>query len=285
MAERRMFAKTIVESDAFLDMPLSAQALYFHLGMAADDWGFVNNPKSVRRMCGASEDDLRLLVAKHFLVSFDSGCAAVKAWWINNYVQADRRHPTRYQGELETLFMDENKSYTRHDTGVRPADMFKTVSKMDTKCIQSVSNLDTNCIQPVSKMDTEVRLGKVRLGESNGYPSGVDTQPNPREKEQATPAPRVRKSRKKQDEPKHRRGANDNVLLTDSELGKLRQRFPGDYAKRIDDLSWYLATHNVSYKSHYLVILNWARKDEEEGATPKVDSQTLDAINFAVDGS
>ena len=82
MAERRMFAKTIIDSDAFLDMPLSAQALYFHLSMRADDEGFVGNPKRIRAMVGASEDDLKLLLLKRFLLAFESGVVVIKHWKI-----------------------------------------------------------------------------------------------------------------------------------------------------------------------------------------------------------
>ena len=90
MAERRMFAKTIIDSDAFLDMPLSTQALYFHLSMRADDDGFINNPRKIQRMIGASGDDLKLLLAKSFLIPFDSGIVVIKHWRIHNYIQKDR---------------------------------------------------------------------------------------------------------------------------------------------------------------------------------------------------
>ena len=152
MAERRMFAKTIVNSDAFTDMPLSAQALYLHIAIEADDWGFVNNPKAIRRSTGASEDDLRLLVAKRFLIAFDSGVVAVKHWWVNNYIQADRRHQTKYQDELSMLFVDENKSYTFADTGSLAAETFSSVSKVSPTCLQSVSNLSPTCLQSVSNL-------------------------------------------------------------------------------------------------------------------------------------
>lgn len=280
MAERRMFAKTIVNSDAFTDMPLSAQALYLHIAIEADDWGFVNNPKAIRRSVGASEDDLRLLVAKRFLIAFDSGVVAVKHWLVNNYIQADRRHQTKYQAELSMLFVDENKSYTFTDTGRLAAETFSRVSKMDTKRIQNVSKVDTSCIQPVSKMDTEVRLGKDRLGESSNS-SRVDTQPNPKEDVQAKPAPRAKKPKHKT-VVKHQRGAHANVKLTDEEMDKLKARFPDDYLERIDQLSWYLATHDVRYKSHYLVILNWARQDEKKNPKQRVDQQSLDAFDYAV---
>lgn len=99
MAERRMFAKTIIDSDAFLDMPLSSQALYFHLSMRADDDGFINNPRKVQRMVGSSEDDLKLLMAKKFILVFDSGVIVIKHWKLHNYIRNDRYKPTLYQAE------------------------------------------------------------------------------------------------------------------------------------------------------------------------------------------
>ena len=111
MAERRMFAKTIVLSDAFLDMPLSARCLYFTLGMFADDDGFVNSPKGIMRQAGCSEDDMKVLLAKKFLLAFDSGVIVIKHWRINNYLQKDRYIPTKYGDEKATLSIDENGAY------------------------------------------------------------------------------------------------------------------------------------------------------------------------------
>lgn len=112
MAERRMFAKTIIDSDAFLDMPLSAQALYFHLSMRADDDGFINNPKKIQRMVGASDDDCKLLLMKRFLIAFESGVVVIKHWKIHNYIRNDRYKPTIYQEELRLLTEKDNKAYT-----------------------------------------------------------------------------------------------------------------------------------------------------------------------------
>ena len=111
MAERRMFAKTIVLSDAFLDMPLSARCLYFTLGMFADDDGFVNSPKGIMRQAGCSEDDMKVLLAKKFLLAFESGVIVIKHWRINNYLQNDRYTPTKYGEEKATLTLDENMAY------------------------------------------------------------------------------------------------------------------------------------------------------------------------------
>lgn len=112
MAERRMFSKKIVESDAFLDMPLSSQALYLHLNMEADDDGFVNSPKRIQRMIGASEDDLKLLLAKNFIIQFESGVVVVKHWKINNYIAKDRYHETVYLEEKALLYEKNNSAYT-----------------------------------------------------------------------------------------------------------------------------------------------------------------------------
>ena len=143
MADRRMFAKTIIDSDDFLDMPMSAQALYFHLSMRADDDGFLNNPRRIQRDVGASADDLRLLIAKKYLITFESGVVVIRHWKIHNYIQKDRYKPTLYEEEKEMLEFksDKNKEYVLKD-----------------------SSLDTVCIQDVSNTDTQVRLGKVRLG-------------------------------------------------------------------------------------------------------------------------
>lgn len=139
MASRRMFAKTIIDSDLFLDMSLSAQALYFHLSMRADDDGFVNNPKKIQRMLGASDDDLKILLAKRFLIPFESGIVVIKHWKIHNYIKNDRYKETVYRDEKEKIIIKENKEYELQEG-------------------------ELGCIQNGTKMDTQVRLGKVRLG-------------------------------------------------------------------------------------------------------------------------
>jgi hypothetical protein len=117
MAERRMFAKTIIDSDVFLDMPLSTQALYFHLAMRADDDGFINNPKKIMRMIGAAQNELEILLAKRYLLAFDSGIVVIKHWCIHNYIAKDRYHETKYLEEKSTLKKQDNKAYTEciHD--------------------------------------------------------------------------------------------------------------------------------------------------------------------------
>lgn len=103
MAQRRMFSKRITDTDKFLDMSLSTQALYFHLNMAADDDGFIDRPKTIQRTIGASEDDFKILVAKQFIVPFDSGVVVIKDWYIHNFIRKDTYQPTLYQEEKRMI--------------------------------------------------------------------------------------------------------------------------------------------------------------------------------------
>jgi hypothetical protein len=111
MAERRMFAKTIIDSDAFLDMPMSARLLYYDLGMRADDDGFVNAPKKIMRTIGATADDMNILIARKFIIPFDNGVVVIKAWRINNYLRSDRYNETKYLEEKAQLSIDKNGMY------------------------------------------------------------------------------------------------------------------------------------------------------------------------------
>lgn len=127
MAQKRMFSKTIIDSDAFLDMPHSTQLLYFHLNMRADDDGFINNCKNIMRMIACKEDDLKILITKKFVIPFESGVIVIKHWRIHNYIQNDRYTETKYKEEKSLLSLDENKSYTLKEG----------------QCIQNGYSLDT----------------------------------------------------------------------------------------------------------------------------------------------
>ena len=112
MAERRMFAKSIVLSDSFLDMPMSARCLYFTFGMLADDDGFIGSPKAIMRQCGATEDDLKILLAKRYVLGFESGIIVIKHWRMNNYLRTDRYTETTYLEEKNELTIDQKGAYT-----------------------------------------------------------------------------------------------------------------------------------------------------------------------------
>ena len=208
MAQKRMFAKTIIDSDAFLDMSSSTQNLYFHLGMRADDDGFINNPKMIMRIINSSEDDMKVLILKKFILPLDNGIIVIKHWKINNYIQSDRYTPTKYQEQLAKLGLDENKAYTYKD----------------------------DSIQDVYITDTQVREVK----------SKISIDKNSKEEDTHT---------------KHKYGTNKNVLLTEEEHNKLIEEGLEEY---IENLSFYLASKKVSYKSHYMTILSWKRRDDKE---------------------
>jgi len=115
MAERRMFAKSIVLSDAFLDLPMSSRCLYFTLGMLADDEGFIGSPKSIMRQCGASQDDMLMLINKRYILDCGDGVIVIKHWRLNNYLQKDRIKETTYLKQKEKLMIKENGAYTERD--------------------------------------------------------------------------------------------------------------------------------------------------------------------------
>lgn len=136
MASRRMFSLKVVDTDEFLDMGQGSQLLYFHLAMRADDDGFVNSPKKIMRFAGAKDDDMKVLIAKQFIIPFQSGVIVIRHWKENNEIRKDRKSDTVYKEEMAMLSED--------DAGVY---------QMSTKC------------QPnVNQTTPQVRLGKVRLG-------------------------------------------------------------------------------------------------------------------------
>ena len=153
MAERRMFAKTIIDSDAFLDMPVTSQLLYFHLSMRADDDGFINKPKTIMRICSCKDDDMKLLIAKKFIIPFETGIVVIKHWKIHNYIAKDRYKETKYKEEKASLEYDENNAYTL-------------------------------CIQPVYELATQDRLGKDRLGKDSieSISDSDESKPTPKKK-------------------------------------------------------------------------------------------------------
>ena len=111
MAERRMVSQKIIDSDVFLEMSLTAQCLYFHFCIRADDDGFINNPRRIQRTIGSNDDDFKLLLAKGFLIPFDSGVCVVKHWLIHNTIRKDRYSPTQHIVEKSKLIISENKTY------------------------------------------------------------------------------------------------------------------------------------------------------------------------------
>nr|DAR87885.1 MAG TPA: replisome organizer [Caudoviricetes sp.] len=153
MAQRRMFSRKITETDRFLEMPLSSQALYFHLNMGADDEGFIDKAKTIQRTIGASDDDMKLLIAKGFLIPFDSGVVVIRHWRIHNYIRSDRFQSTLHQDEKTQLEYDHSK----------------------TAMLKPLENVIPNGYH----LDTQDRVSKVSLDKDSltTYPKEIDNIP------------------------------------------------------------------------------------------------------------
>ena len=160
MAEKRMFTQKIVDSDAFLDMPLSTQALYFHLNMHADDDGFVNNPKKIQRVIGASREDLKLLIAKRFILVFENGVIVIKHWRMHNLLRKDRYNPTQYQDQMERLELKDNGAYTE-----------KSPEPLEIKESESMATTWQPDGNQMAHRIGKDRIGKDRIGEVRGEES------------------------------------------------------------------------------------------------------------------
>lgn len=161
-----MFAKTIIDSDAFLDMPLSAQALYFHLSMRADDDGFVNNPKKIQRMIGAAADDLNLLAIKRFVIPFESGVCVIKHWRIHNLIRADRYKETVYTEEKSRLHTKGNKAYT-----------LTPIEEIPELPDAGMTNGTPSDNQVGDNREPQVRLGKDRVSIEEDKKEGAPDEP------------------------------------------------------------------------------------------------------------
>ena len=171
MAERRMMAKSVIETDHFMDMPMSSQCLYFHLLLRADDDGFIKNPSAIRREVGCGEDDMKLLVAKRFILPFDTGVIVIRHWKIHNYIRKDMYHPTECQAErgLLTGGADKTAYAPKEGVQIQGRNVIVTDSLQDCNGIVTDASQERNghvadssrsCTEPVS-------IGKVRLGKVN----------------------------------------------------------------------------------------------------------------------
>jgi hypothetical protein len=254
MAERRMFAKTIVDSDMFIDMPMSARLLYYDLAMRADDDGFVNSPKKIMRFVGASMDDMNVLIAKQFIIPFESGVVVIKHWRIHNYIRKDTYKETPYKDEKALLYLDKNNGY-----------------RLENECPS------TNRQRTVNEPSTQVRLGKDRLELGKDRVRDRDRERQELESAHAPenlPLEIAENKNNKNNEndfnnsdnkkpTRHKYGTYKNVFLTDEDMEKLKSEFPDDWQNRIERLSEYIASSGKTYKNHLATIRVWAKKDKE----------------------
>lgn len=238
MAQRRMFSNRITDSAKFLKMPLSSQALYFHLGLHADDDGVVE-AFSVMRQTGAVEDDLRILVAKDFVnVLNDDLVAYITDWNENNRIRADRKVDSIYKDLLLEILpnIELTDPKPRADTGK------VTGRPMDNQWTDNGPH----------------RLGKVRLGKVS---KGKYIEPDNPKPDNPKPA-------------RHKYGQYQNVLLTDEQLEKLKSEFPSDWQDRIERVSGYVQSSGKHYKDYLATIRNWAKRDQQSNQSNKVAPQT-----------
>lgn len=249
-----MFAKTIIDSDAFLDMSQGARLLYYDLAMRADDDGFINAPKKIMRITGATQDELSELINSKFIIAFDSGVVVVKHWRIHNLIRKDRYKETKYTEEKELLTVKDNGAYTL------------TTDKQPT-----VNQMTTTWQPNDNQRLTQVRLGKDRIGKDSIGEDSIgeyegETKVSPR-------APK---------EPKKHFGEYKHVLLTETEFGKLCTGYGEELTKDcITFLDEYIEMKGYKAKSHYLCVIKWVvdavkeRKAKQEPHKSKA-AQELD---------
>ncbi|KFZ25674.1 MAG: hypothetical protein KQ78_02108 [Candidatus Izimaplasma bacterium HR2] len=177
VAEKRMFTKMIIDSDAFLDMPLSTQALYFHLCMRADDDGFINNSKKIIRIVQAAKDEIKTLLDEKFIIEFASGIIVIKHWKMHNYIRSDRYKPTVYVNEMNLLRIKDNKSYTLSPIGIPDAYQLDAQSSLDKSSLdKSNKEVKRDPLFPEYKNSDFKSFGdifkKIQENFSNSYYTG-----------------------------------------------------------------------------------------------------------------
>jgi hypothetical protein len=222
MASRRMFDIEFIDADAFLDLPATSQLLYFHLGLRADDDGFIHNPKKIMRCCGGTDDDMKILIAKKYLIAFDSGIVVIKHWKLHNKIPKDRYKETNYKEEKALLSLNDYGAYTL-------------------------------CIQNVNKMDTQVRLGKVRQGEFRVVEGSEFDYTD--ESDLST-------ENVDNFEYMHGTLGKGVVLLTNEQREELFNKLGFDaFNHYIDKLSTFIIEKDAKVSNHYQTILKWAKED------------------------
>lgn len=238
MAEKRMFAKSIVNSDVFISMPLSAQALYVHLSMAADDDGFINNHKRIQILVGASDDDMQELIDKRYILVFDSGVAVIKHWKINNTIRKDRYVETLYLEEKEQIKVKKNGSYTEKNKVGKP-----NVNHIGIPDVNHIGKPNVN--QNGNQMSTEYSIDQSSI-DQNSIVDDINIYNN------------IYNS-----EDKIVLGTHNNIFLSEEEYLKLKELFPTSFKSKIEYLSNYCHKHNKTYPSAYETIITWAKRDGE----------------------
>ena len=250
MASKRMFSLSVIDTDAFLEMPCSTQALYFHLCMRADDDGFVGSPKIITRTVGASEDDLKLLIAKRFVLTFEDGVIVIKHWRIHNTLSTNRYNETAYLEDKALLRIKPNKAYTFGEG--EPLDDRKMIeaSKRQTGDKKTVDGQKTDNRRTIDAQKTntdKIRIDKNRIEEKSIEEDSIGEYEG-----ETKVSPRAPKETKKHF------GEYKHVLLTETEFGKLCTGYGEELTKDcITFLDEYIEMKGYKAKSHYLCVIKW----------------------------
>lgn len=233
---KRMFNSKIVDSDAFLDMSQTAQLLYFHLAMRTDDDGFVGNPKKIMRMIGSQDDDIKILLAKNFIIGFQSGVIVIKHHRMNNNWDKYNCRRTQYLDEFSQLNIKENGAYTLDKTKGLPAQTEIRLKSDENKSLE------------------ENRIEENRIEENRVSSRTIETDSKKPEKDTF--------------------GEMKKVKLTQEEYSKLVERFGEKNTQLlIFELDTYVASKGAKYQSHYATLLNWAKRKAMEQHQKQVEKQ------------
>ena len=296
MAKKRMFSLSVIDSDAFTDMPLSAQALYFHLCMRADDDGFIGNPKRIRGMIGASDDDLKLLIAKRFLLTFENGVIVIKHWRMHNTLQKDRYTPTDYLDERNMLLIKENKAYSfeegepvrsiteakrkQHGNNLLPVvetECYRTVDNMEANCNQDVTTTESECFQNGNADKDKIKSSKDKDIDSDIDKGGSLNNPSigniPKDQQPSAPPPPDKKKVKKP------YGQYKHVLLSEEDFIELRREYSDeDIQDGITYTDAYVQMKGNKQSDYKLALMKWGidggrkQRKKQHNKTPPTNS-------------
>ncbi len=255
MADRRMFHKNVVESDDFLDMPLSAQALYFHIGMHADEDGFVNGPRRIARTVGASAEDLQTLISKRFLLKFTDSVVVIKHWRMANSLKNDRAKLPQYPEFASMIYIKPNRAYTDHpESGM--------VSLLEHKQSILDSKRNPNGI-PAEHSRAEQSIAKHSRAEAE---AGGFRDSGNGSTDFSTPEDHAAATADRKLEMLHGKLGRGVVALTDAQMEDLLEKMGIDIFDRyVDKLSCFIIDKDAKVKNHYETILKWWREDSAGG--------------------
>ena len=256
MAQKRMFSKDIISSDVFISMPLSSQALYFHLCMNADDEGFVDNPNAIIRLVGANNDDIKILLSKRYVLAFESGVIVIKHWYLHNWIRQDRLKPTNYQEEKQQLMLKENGAYT---------ELKKDVSQLSDKCQSNVSQLTDKCQRSIDKYSIDKsRIDKNRVEENNTISATSETEVAP------TPTKYVFDCKPSKS------NKNTKWVLSQKDLEFYQETYPNiNLDQEFRKMKIWLTNNNLkTYSGMGRFIANWLARTNDRQVSSKTKETT-----------